>query len=409
MTTSNEHGRVDEQGNAFLTTPEGEVKVGQYTVGEPAEGLAFFTKRFDDLVAEIGLAIERLKDGKANADSVKALIDRIEATLTSPNMLGDFSQLRELKDEIEKQFAAHREALSAKKAELKAAALARREEIVASAEALVDSNQWKATGEKFKTLLDEWKTLPNADRAKEQELWKRFSHARSAFDKARRTYFHNLDEVRADAQSAKKAIIAKAHELSESTEWGATTGAYKNLMNDWKNLPRAAKSVEDKLWNEFKAAQDKFFDARNAALSVRDEELGGNLTVKLALLEKAEALLPISDVDAAKVAMRDIQEQWEKAGHVPRADKEKVERRLKAVEDAIRKVTEEQWNRSKPEVVERANGMVTQFEASIAKLDKQIEDAKAAGKTSDVAKLEATRTQTQALLDAARAGAATLG
>ena len=409
MTTSNEHGRVDEQGNVFLKTPEGEVKVGQYAAGEPQEGLAFFTKRYEDIVAEIGLALDRLKEGKANPDSVKALIERIEATLTSPNMLGNLDKLREHKSSIEEQFAVRKEEIAAKKAEAKAAALSRREEIVALAESLVDSTQWKATGEKYKTLLDEWKTLPNADRAKEQELWKRFSHARSAFDKARRTYFHNLDEARADAQSAKKAIIAKAHELAESTEWGATTGAYKNLMNDWKNLPRAAKSAEDKLWSEFKAAQDKFFDARNAALSVRDEELSGNLTVKLSLLEKAEALLPIKDVEAAKAAMREIQEHWEKAGHVPRNDKEKVERRLKAVEDAIRKLTEEQWNRSKPEVVERANGLVAQFEASVAKLEAQIEAALAASKSDEAARLQASRDQAQALLDAARAGAANLG
>ncbi len=409
MTTSNEHGRVDEQGNVFLKTPEGEVKVGQYAAGEPQEGLAFFTKRYEDIVAEIGLALDRLKEGKANPDSVKALIERIEATLTSPNMLGNLDKLREHKSSIEEQFAVRKEEIAAKKAEAKAAALSRREEIVALAESLVDSTQWKATGEKYKTLLDEWKTLPNADRAKEQELWKRFSHARSAFDKARRTYFHNLDEARADAQSAKKAIIAKAHELAESTEWGATTGAYKNLMNDWKNLPRAAKSAEDKLWSEFKAAQDKFFDARNAALSVRDEELSGNLTVKLSLLEKAEALLPIKDVEAAKAAMREIQEHWEKAGHVPRNDKEKVERRLKAVEDAIRKLTEEQWNRSKPEVVERANGLVAQFEASVAKLEAQIEVALAASKSDEAARLQASRDQAQALLDAARAGAANLG
>ena len=77
MTTSNEHGSVDEAGNVFLNTDQGPVKVGQYTVGEPHEGLAFFTKRFDDLVSEIGIALTRLKDGKGNAESVKSLLDRI--------------------------------------------------------------------------------------------------------------------------------------------------------------------------------------------------------------------------------------------------------------------------------------------------------------------------------------------
>jgi acetolactate synthase small subunit len=90
-------------------------------------------------------------------------------------------------------------------------------------------------------------------------------------------------------------------------------------------------------------------------------------------------------------------------------DKDKVERRLKAVEEAIRKLQEEQWHRTKPEVVQRANSLVTSFEASIAKLEKQKAAAQTAGKTSDVTKLDAQIIQAQGLLEAARSGAATLG
>jgi hypothetical protein len=218
-----------------------------------------------------------------------------------------------------------------------------------------------------------------------------------------------LDATRTEAVSAKKSLIKKADELAESTDWANTTTAFKKLMDDWKVTARAAKGQEEKLWAEFKAAQDKFFANRNAANSLRDEEFGKNLEVKLELLAKAESLLPITNVDSAKAALRDIQEAWEKAGHVPRNDKEKVERRLKAVEDAIRNLQEEQWHRTKPEVVDRANSLVTSFEASIAKLEKQRDSALAAGKSSDVAKLEAQIAQAQGLLEAARSGAATLG
>jgi acetolactate synthase small subunit len=180
-------------------------------------------------------------------------------------------------------------------------------------------------------------------------------------------------------------------------------------MDDWKTTARAAKGQEEKLWDEFKAAQDKFFASRNAANSIRDEEFSKNLEVKLELLAKAEALLPITDADAAKLALRDIQEAWEKAGHVPRNDKDKIERRLKVVEDAIRKVQDEHWHRTKPEVVERANTLVTSFEANIAKLEKQKVAAEAAGKAADVAKLETQIAQALSLLEAARSGAASLG
>jgi hypothetical protein len=361
------------------------------------------------LISEIELAAARLKDGKGNVESITALIDRIDKAIENPNLLGDFDKIRAGKDSLLAGFEEHKAAASAKKAEVKAAALAKREEIVALAESLANSTAWKVTGEKYKELLDQWKKLPNADRTKEQELWKRFSHARSAFDKARRAYFSTLDAGRTEAVSAKKALIKKADELAESTEWANTTTAYKKLMDDWKATARAAKGQEEKLWAEFKAAQDKFFAKRNAANSVRDEEFTKNLEVKLELLKKAEALLPITNVDSAKAALREIQETWEKAGHVPRNDKDKIERRLKAVEDAIRSVQEEQWHRSKPEVVDRANSLVTSFEASIAKLEKQKAAAATAGKTADVSKLETQIAQAQGLLEAARSGAATLG
>jgi hypothetical protein len=409
MTTTNEFGYVDDEGNVFLTGPAGPTKVGQYAAGEPNDGLAFFTKRYYDLIAEIELAAARLKDGKGNIESVTALVDRIEKAIESPNLLGDFEKIRAGKDTLLASVAEYKAAASAKKAEAKAAALAKREEIVALGESLANSNAWKVTGEKYKELLDQWQKLPNADRAKEQELWKRFSHARSAFDKARRAYFTTLDATRTEAVTAKKSLVKKAEELAESTDWASTTTSFKKLMDDWKVTARAAKGQEEKLWGEFKVAQDKFFASRNAANTARDEEFGKNLEVKLELLKKAEALLPISNVEAAKAALRDIQEAWEKAGHVPRNDKDKVERRLKAVEDAIRNVQEEQWHRTKPEVVDRANSLVSSFEASIAKLEKQKDAAQTAGKANDVTKLEAQIAQAQGLLDAARSGAATLG
>lgn len=404
MTTTNEFGYVDETGNVFLNGTPDPIKVGQYAAGDPSEGLAFFTKRYEDLLAEIELAAIRLKDGKGNLDTVTALIARIEKSLAEPNLVGDLEKIRAGKEKLLAGFAEKKAAAVAKKSEIKAAALARREELVALSESLEKSNAWKVTGEKYKELLAEWKKLPTTDRAKEQELWKRFSHARSGFDKARRAYFSTLDASRAQAVTAKQAIIKKAAELAESSDWAATTTTYKKMMDEWKTLARAAKGEEEKLWTEFKGVQDKFFTKRNAANSVRDEEFTKNLVIKLELLKRAEALLPITNVEVTKSALRDIQETWEKAGHVPRNDKEKIERRLKAVEDAIRKVTEEQWHRTKPEVVQRANSLVTSFEASIAKLEKQL----ATAKVGEEAKLAAQLNQAKELLAAARSGAETL-
>jgi hypothetical protein len=229
------------------------------------------------------------------------------------------------------------------------------------------------------------------------------------FDKARRTHFAALDAARTEASGAKRAIIAKAAELAESTEWATTTTAFKKLMDDWKGLARAGKSEEEKLWSEFKAAQDKFFTTRNSANDARDEELTKNLVAKQELAVQAEALLPIKDLEATKVALRDIASKWESIGHVPRNDKERIERRLKKVEDEVRGMQEEIWRRSKPEVIDRANTLVTSFEASIAKLEASLANAEKSGDQAAVTKLQAQIEQAKALLDAARSGASQLG
>lgn len=409
MTVSNEYGHVDEDGNVFLNSADGPVKIAQYTIGDSAQGLAFFTKRFDDLVAEIELTVARLTDGKASVDSVKALMDRIAKTVESPNLLGNLSVLTEHSTKLTVLLEEQKKKVAQAKAEAKAAAVAKREELVAAAEALSNSTAWKVTGEKYKELLDEWKSVANVDRGIEQELWKRFSSARSVFDKARRTHFAALDAARTEASSAKQAIIDKAKELSESTEWAATTTALKKLMDDWKGLARAGKAEEEKLWSEFKAAQDKFFTTRNSANEARDEELGKNLVAKQELAVQAEALLPITDLEAAKVALRDIAAKWESIGHVPRNDKERIERRLKKVEDEVRKMQEEIWRRSKPEVIDRANTLVASFEASIAKLEASLVTAEKSGDKAASAKLKEQIEQAKALLDAARSGASQLG
>jgi hypothetical protein len=408
MTIDNDFGRADEQGNVYLKTSEGEVKVGQYAAGDPAEGLAFFTKRFTDLKNEAELAFARLSEGKGSFEAVNTLVERLKSTISSPNALGPISELEVFVQKLETVLVEQKKMASAKKAEIKAEALKRRQEITELAESLANSTTWKNSSEQFKNLLDEWKKLSSFDRAKEQELWKRFSSARSTFDKARRTHFSNLDQVRSEANAAKNALIKKASELADTKDWAATTAAFKKLMDEWKKLPRAGKAEEEKLWKNFKEAQDRFFTARNEANSERDVLLKANLVVKEELAKLAEAILPVKNVEAAKTALRDIQEKWEKAGHVPRNDKEKIERRLKAVEDEVRKHVEEIWRKSKPEVIDRANTLVTSFENSLAKLEKQIADALQKGDTKRADDLRKQQEQAAELLAAAKSSASGL-
>ncbi|MEK8228922.1 DUF349 domain-containing protein [Oerskovia sp. M15] len=111
-------------------------------------------------------------------------------------------------------------------------------------------------GEELRKLLDQWKDAqrngPRIDRASEESLWKRFSHARTAFDRERRHYFAELEQRNSSAKEVKEKLVERAEALQNSTDWGATAGAYRDLMTEWKAAGRANRRDDDALWARFR-------------------------------------------------------------------------------------------------------------------------------------------------------------
>ena len=197
-------------------------------------------------------------------------------------------------------------------------------------------------------------------------------------------------------------MIRRAEELQHSTDWAGTSAKYRALMDEWKKAGRASRKEDDALWARFRAAQQVFFDARRAKDEATDAEFAENLRVKESLLAKAEALLPIKNVKAAKKALRPIQDAWEEAGRVPRGAVRRIEARMRAVEDAIREAENAEWRRTDPETKARAEGLAGQLEESIAELEKDLESARAAGNTKKVTEAEAALTARRAWLEQVR-------
>ncbi|MBN9327614.1 MAG: DUF349 domain-containing protein, partial [Cellulomonas sp.] len=329
---------------------------------------------------------------------------KLTEELAAPAAVGDLVGLRERLDALRAVAAERRAAAEAERAAAREAAAAARTTLVEQAEKIAETDpsriQWRPAGEQLRELLDQWKEAqrsgPRLDRATEEALWKRFSHARTTFDRERRHFFAELESRNAAAKGAKEALVAEAERLSASTEWGPTAGAFRDLMTQWKAAGRASRPVDDALWARFRAAQDAFFAARDAANQATDTEYQANLVVKEALLAEAEALLPVRNLGAAKAALRSVQERWEAAGKVPRGDVQRVEGRLRAVEQAVREADDAQWRRTNPETRARAEGAAAQLEQAIAGLEADLARARAKGDARAMA-------EAQAALDARRA------
>ena len=379
--------RIGEDGTVYVKDGDEERVIGGFPEGIPTSPYALYERRYADLEATIKLFEDRLSS--LSPRDIDQTLATLREQVASPNVVGDIPALRERVAAVEKAAEERKEIAREERKAAKAQALADRTAVVERAESIVAQDpaktHWKQSGQTLRDLLEEWKALqrrgPRLEKAVEDELWKRFSTARTQFDRHRRQFFSQLDLAQSEAKRIKEALIAEAEALSSSVDWSRTSGAYRELMNRWKAAPRASRKEDDALWARFRAAQQVFFDARRAKDEATDAEYRENLVAKETILVDAEAILPVTDIERAKAQLRLIQDRWEEVGRVPSSDLHRIEGRLRAVEAAVREAEEKEWRRTNPETRARAAGMVGQLEEQIAQLERSLADAEAKGDT----------------------------
>ncbi len=387
-------GRVDDDGTVWLITAAGERVIGSWQAGDAEAAFAHFGRRFDDLSTEVTLMEERLASGTGDARKIRAAAGSLAESLPAAHVLGDVDALAERLAAITERADAVAAADRARRDEHRAAQVARKEALAAEAEELAATAiQWKSAGDRMRTILDEWKTIGGVDRKTDDALWKRYSAARETFNRRRGSHFAELDRERLCAREAKERLCARADELVESTDWGATSAEFRKLLTDWKAAGRASRDVDDALWRRFKAAQDTFFKARKSATAERDAELQANAAAKEALLSEAEKL-DATNSEAARAALRSITDKWDAIGKVPRERSAELERRLRAVE---KKVRDETSTRADPQALARAE----QFRARAEQFERQAQKAAAAGRVREADEAKANAEQWRQWAEAA--------
>jgi len=370
-------GRVAEDGTVYVRTTDGEQAVGSYPGKTAEEALQYFVRKFEALASEVALTAARITSGAMVPDDAHEAVKKLRQQVRELNGVGDLAALAISVEQIEPLIEGHREAYETKKAAEAAAKAARREQvavekekIVAEAESLALSENWKVTGDRLKTLLEEWKSAPRLDKKADADLWKRFSASRNKFDKRRRTHFANLEETTSKVSASKKALVEEATALATSTDWIATARKFKTLMDQWKAAGRGKPSDDAKLWAKFKAAQDQFFTTKNADLEKREVSMVANLAKREELIVQIEALVPFTDVKEAKNAFRELSRSWEKIGITHRDKRAALDARVAKVEEAIKGAEAEIWRKTDPAAKARAADVVKQLSDSIANYEK---------------------------------------
>jgi hypothetical protein len=404
--TTSEWGRVADDGTVYVRTADGERAVGQYPEGSPDEALAFFAKRYDELAGSVHLLEQRINAGVVSPDEGAESVRNLRTQVVEANAVGDLTSLVGKLDSLLPVISQQRQARRAERAEKAAAAKAEKERLVGEAEKLAESSDWRNGANRLRQLLDAWKALPRIDRAADDQLWRRFSSARTSYTRRRKTHFAEQNEKREGARVVKKRLVTEAEALAGSREWGPTSGSYRDLMRRWKAAGPAPRDVEDELWARFRAAQDTFFGARDEAMAAQDSEFAANGEAKEKLLAEAEALLPVTDVEAAKRSIREIADRWDAVGKVPREKIRPLEDRMRAVEQAIRGIEEEKWRRTDPEKSARADDLVAKLQDAITQVEADLDQARAAGDQKRIAALEDDLASRRAFLETAQRASA---
>jgi Domain of Unknown Function (DUF349) len=383
-------GRVDETGTVFVREADGERVVGQYPDGSAEEALAYFERKYTELAGQVTLLEQRAKRGAPAADIAKAVAS-LQAHIATANAVGDLASLSERLSKLGGTVVELTEQQSAEAKAAVDAAIAERTEIVEQAEALAAEDpaktQWKQTTVAIDALFARWQTHqhdgPRLPKAEANELWKRFRAARATIEHNRKAFFAELDTQHKDVRERKTQLIEQAEALVSRGADGVPT--YRELLEQWKLAGRAGKRNDDALWARFKAAGDALYAAKSEIDAKENEEFQQNLDQKLALLAEAEPLLKVTDRDAARTALLQIQRRWDAIGKVPRDQVKAVEERLRRVEAAVRKLDEDHWQRNNPEKRARSEGLASQLNAAIAKLESELAEAQATGDKAKVA------------------------
>ena len=202
-------------------------------------------------------------------------------------------------------------------------------------DSITSFNDWNAKTEEITAMQAKWKTIGYAPQKMNVKIFERFRAACDKFFQAKTEYYKSVKEGLNNNLQLKKELCEKAEALADSTDWKATADALVELQKQWKAIGAVPKKYSDSLWERFRAACDKFFDAKKEANSTQHNEQADNLEKKRAIVERLAAINPEEVEGDLRALLRSAQEEWNAIGHVPFKEKDVVYKALREQMDRL--------------------------------------------------------------------------
>ena len=198
------------------------------------------------------------------------------------------------------------------------------------------AGDWENRSKEIIAIQNEWKTIGFAPQKMNVKIFERFRAACDDFFGRKTEYFKELKKTFAENADKKRALVEKAKQLADSTDWKSTSDKLIALQKEWKTVGMVSKKLGDQLWSEFLGACNKFFEARNAANAGTRSEEHANLEKKQALVAQLRELAE-NAADVTREKVQSIADEYSKIGHVPYKEKDKLYEEYHAVLDKIYK------------------------------------------------------------------------
>lgn len=183
---------------------------------------------------------------------------------------------------------------------------------------------WEVKTNEIIALQEQWKQIGFGPKKENELVWKEFRSLCDSFFEAKKNFNKSLDNTFKEVADKKRALIAEVQGINSSTDWKKTADRIVFLQKKWKETGSAGPRYENKLWSEFRAACDVFYNSRDKHFEEQESELIGNLEQKLSLIAEIEKYEVSEDKTTALSDLKNFNERFAAIGHVPTKNKNEV-------------------------------------------------------------------------------------
>ncbi|MBO6169674.1 MAG: DUF349 domain-containing protein [Bacteroidales bacterium] len=213
-----------------------------------------------------------------------------------------------------------------------------KEQFCEAAEKLAENENVVNAFHELQKLHEQWKEFGPVAKEKRDEIWNRFKAATAVINKRYQAHFERQKEEQLANLAAKQELCEKveeiaAKEITSSSEWNEMSRKIQEIQGEWRKIGFATRKENQRIYDRFRAACDAFYSHKRDYYNKFKDSMNTNLDLKMAIIEKAEALKSSTEWKKATDQFIELQKQWKEIGAVPRKKSEQIWKRFRAACD----------------------------------------------------------------------------